>query len=161
MSVCHRMMDDSNHSTGWLLDVSIERNHAIIWIKTLDGKILKLFDIYQPTFYVLPKNGYEGDSLFQVLPQQSMVKNLEWQDKFTDLFELDTCGMKRLICVYPESILHYKLLIKRLEQDPRVAQLFNIDISHIQQYVFKKLKIEPTSKVEVEYNKNDSNKQNK
>ncbi|HYT42615.1 MAG TPA: DNA polymerase domain-containing protein, partial [Methylomirabilota bacterium] len=90
------------------------------------------------------------------LSQQSMVKNLEWQDKFTDLFELDTCGMKRLICVYPESILHYKLLIKRLEQDPRVAQLFNIDISHIQQYMFTKLKIEPTSKVEVEYNKNDS-----
>ena len=149
-------MNGSNHSTGWLLDVSIERNHAIIWIKTLDGKILKLFDIYQPTFYVLPKNGYEGDSLFQVLSQQSMVKNLEWQDKFTDLFELDTHGMKRLICVYPESILHYKPLIKRLEQHPRESQLFNIDLSHIQQYLFTKLKIELTSKVEVEYDKNDS-----
>ncbi len=151
-------MDSSRHgsSKAWLLDVCIERNHAIIWIKTLDGKILKLFDIYQPTFYVLPKNGYEGDSLFQVLSQQSMVKNLEWQDKFTDLFELDTHGMKRLICVYPESILHYKPLVKRLEHDPRVAQLFNIDFSHIQQYLFTKLKIEPTSKVEVEYDKSDS-----
>jgi len=85
-----------------------------------------------------------------------MVKNLEWQDKFTDLFELDTHGMKRLICVYPESILHYKPLVKRLEHDPRVAQLFNIDFSHIQQYLFTKLKIEPTSKVEVEYDKSDS-----
>src|SRR5437870_7991134 len=85
-----------------------------------------------------------------------MVKNLEWQDKFTDLFELDTHGMKRLICVYPESILHYKPLVKRLEHDPRVAQLFNSDFSHIQQYLFTKLKIEPTSKVEVEYDKSDS-----
>jgi DNA polymerase elongation subunit (family B) len=85
-----------------------------------------------------------------------MVKNLEWQDKFTDLFELDTRGMKRLICVYPESILHHKPLVKRLEHDPRAAQLFNTDLSHLQQYLFTKLKIEPTSRVEVEYDKNDS-----
>lgn len=149
-------MDGSKHSTGWLLDVSIERNHAVIWIKTVDGKILKLIDIYQLTFYVLPKNGYEGDSLVQVLSQQSTVKKLEWQDKFTDLFDLVTGGMKRPICVYPESILHHKPLAKSLEHDPRVSQLFNTDLSHIQQYLFTKLKIEPTSKVEVEYDKSDS-----
>ena len=30
-------------------------------------------------------------------------------------------------------------------------QVFNTDLSHVQQYLFHKLKIEPTSKVEVEY----------
>jgi hypothetical protein len=144
------------HSTGWLLDVSIDKYLAIIWVKTLEGKILKVFDIYQPTFYVLPKDRHTGAALFQVLSRQSTVKKLEWQDKFTDLFEYDTRRMKRLICVYPESILHYKPLIKRLKHDPRVAQLFNTDLSHIQQYLFTKLKIQPTSKVEVEYDKNDS-----
>jgi DNA polymerase elongation subunit (family B) len=113
-------------------------------------------DIYQPTFYVLPQDEYTGVALFQVLFQQSTVKKLEWQDKFTDLFEYVTRGMKRLICAYPESILHYKPLAKKLEHDPRVSQLFNTDLSHIQQYLFTKLKIEPTSKVEVEYDKNDS-----
>src|SRR5437588_4703144 len=111
MSVCPNIMDGS-HSTGWLLDVCIEKNLVVIWVKTLGGKILKLFDTYQPNFYVLPKDGYTGTVLFQVLSQQSSVKKLEWQDKFTDLFELDTRGMKRLICVYPESILHYKSLVK-------------------------------------------------
>jgi DNA polymerase elongation subunit (family B) len=84
------------------------------------------------------------------------VKKVEWQDKLTDLFECDTRGMKRLICVYPESVPHHKLLVKRLEHDPRVAQLFNTDLSHLQQYMFTKLKVETTSKVDVEYDKNDS-----
>jgi hypothetical protein len=33
----------------------------------------------------------------------------------------------------------------------RVKQLFNTDLLHVQQYLFTKLKIEPTRKVEVEY----------
>ena|SRR6266487_903541 len=129
----------STYSTGWLLDIYVEQNRAIIWLKTLEGKILKLFDIYQPTFYILPKDAYVGAALLQVLSQQSTVKELEWQDKFTDLFELDTRGMKRLICVYPECIFHHKPLIKRLEHDPKVSQLYNTDLSHIQQYLFMRL----------------------
>jgi DNA polymerase elongation subunit (family B) len=56
-----------------------------------------------------------------------------------------------LICVFPESIQYYTPLIKRLEKDRRVKQLFNVDLSHIQQYLFNRLRVEPTSKVEVEY----------
>jgi DNA polymerase elongation subunit (family B) len=37
-----------------------------------------------------------------------------------------------------------------------VAELFNTDLSPVQQYLFMKLKIEPTSKVEVQYDKNES-----
>ena len=143
-------------STGWLLDVSIEQNRATIWIKTSEGIILKLIDTYQPNFYVLPKDENTGADLFQILSQQSMVKKVEWEDKFTDLFDYDGHGMKKLICVYPESILYHKTLLKSLEKDPRVAQLFNTDLSHVQQYLFTKLKIEPTSKVEVQYDKNES-----
>ena len=65
-------------------------------------------------------------------------------------------GMKKLICVYTESILHHKTLLKTLEKDPRVVQSFNTDLSHVQQYLFTKIKIEPTSKVEVQYDKNES-----
>ncbi len=42
--------------TGWLLDVSIDNDHAILSIKTEDGQILKLTDSYCPTFYILPRN---------------------------------------------------------------------------------------------------------
>jgi DNA polymerase elongation subunit (family B) len=143
-------------STGWLLDVSIGQNCATIWIKTIEGIILKLIDTYQPSFYVLPKDEYADADLFQILSQQSIVKNLEWEDKFTDLFDLDRHGMKKLICVYTESKLYHNTLVKSLEKDPRVAQLFNTDLSPVQQYLFMKLKIGPTSKVEVQYDKNES-----
>jgi DNA polymerase elongation subunit (family B) len=42
-----------------------------------------------------------------------------------------------------------------LEKDPRIAALFNTDLSHLQDYLFK-LRIEPTSKVEVEYDDDKS-----
>jgi DNA polymerase elongation subunit (family B) len=147
-------MTDS--STGWLLDVSVEQNRASIWIKTSEGIILKLIDNYQPNFYVLPKDENTGADLFQILSQQSIVKKAEWEYKFTDLFDYDRHGMKKLICIYPEFMIHHETLLKTLEKDPRVVKLFNTDLSHIQQYLFTKLKIEPTSKVEVQYNKNDS-----
>jgi len=143
-------------STGWLLDVSIGQNRATIWIKTIEGIILRLIDTYQPSFYVLPKDEYASTDLFQILSQQSIVKKVEWENKFTDLFDYDRHGMKRLICVYTESILHHKTLLQSLNKDPRVVQLFNTDLSHVQQYLFTKLKIEPTSKVEVQYDKNES-----
>src|SRR5438876_11727113 len=110
MNVCHNTQDSSGYGrdTGWLLDVYVEQSCAIIWVKTLEGKTLKLYDTYQPALYVLLKDEYTGDALCHVLSQQSTVKKVEWQDKFTDLFDNDTRGMKRLLCVYPDSILHFK-----------------------------------------------------
>jgi hypothetical protein len=40
-----------------------------------------------------------------------------------------------------------------LEKEPTVADLFNTSLSHLQDYLFTKLRIEPTSKVEVDYDK--------
>ena len=142
-------------SIGWLLDVSVGQIGATIWIKTKEGNILKLIDNYQPNFYVLPKNDKTGADLFKMLSQQSMVKKVEWEYKFTDLFDDDSHGLKNLICVYPESIQDYNTLLRSLEKDARVVQLYNTDISHVQQYLFTKLEIEPTSKVEVQYDKNE------
>ena len=48
------------HCTGWILDVSIEQNRAVIWIKTTEGNVLRLMDKYHPNFYVLPKDGFDG-----------------------------------------------------------------------------------------------------
>lgn len=143
-------MTSSSRSIGWLLDISIEQNHAIIWIKTIEGNILKLIDFYQPSFYVLPTSEAAGAQLFQILSQQSAIKSVNWDEKYTDLFT-GINSMKKLICVCPTSIQTQKLLVNKLEKDPGVAQLFNTDMTHIQQYLFTTLKIEPTSKVEVEY----------
>ena len=136
--------------TGWLLDVSIEQDKAILWIKTVDKKILRLTDSYQPFFYILPRNEQDGQYLFHILSQQSAIKKVSWEEnKFTNLFEEG--GRSKLICVVPESVQHYVSLLKKLEKDYRVKQFFNTDLSHVQQYLFYRLKVEPTSKVEVQY----------
>ena len=84
------------------------------------------------------------------------MKKVEWEDKFTDLFCYDEHGMKKVICVYPDSKQYFQTLSKSLEKDARVDGLFNTDLSPVQQFLFMKLKIEPTSKVEVQYDKNES-----
>lgn len=50
-----------------------------------------------------------------------------------------------------QSTRYYLPLLKKIEEDSRVKQLFNTDLSHIQQYLFTKLKVEPTSKVKIKY----------
>jgi DNA polymerase elongation subunit (family B) len=75
---------------------------------------------------------------------------VSWDEsKLTNLFDSDS--KKKLIHVVPESMQYYMPLLKKLEKDRRVKQLFNVDLSHIQQYLFNRLRIEPTSKVEVQH----------
>src|SRR5581483_8164410 len=129
--------------TGWILDISIEQNRALIWIKTTEGNILRLMDKYQPNFYVLPKDEFAGEALFQMLSQEPMIVKVEWAQKFTDLFDTANHVTRRLISVYTKSTHTLNILIKRLDKDTRVVQLFDTDLFPVQQYLFKTLKIEP------------------
>jgi DNA polymerase elongation subunit (family B) len=140
---------------GWLLDVTVEQNAARLWIKTIGGNIIMLTDKYLPSFYILPKNEIAGAELFHILSQQPIIR-VEWQSKLTDIFDYDKHGIRRLLCVYLESTYYYKTFLNRLQKDARVVQLFNTELSHVQQYLFTQLKVEPTSKVQVQYDSADS-----
>jgi hypothetical protein len=50
-------------TTGWILDVYVEGEKAITWLRAADGTHLKLHDEYNPSFYVLPKTGLENEVL--------------------------------------------------------------------------------------------------
>src|SRR5437867_3454524 len=110
---------------GWLFDVSIQSDQAVIWIKTTYKKILKLTDSYQPSFYVLPRNETDGLHLFQILSrQQDIVEKVSWEEnKLTDLFDYD-CTYKRkkkkLIYVQIQSTRYYQPLLKKIGEDSRV-----------------------------------------
>jgi DNA polymerase elongation subunit (family B) len=138
---------------GWLLDLYVEEDRIVIWIKTQKGKALKFIDDYNPYLYVLPKTEYDGEELYRILSQQTdIVTKVSWEYKLTNLFgHCDDTSKKKLIFVAVDSISNYKHLLRMLDKDSRVKQLFNIDLLDIQKYLFTKLQIEPTSKVEVEY----------
>ena len=90
-------------ATGWLLDVTVEEDKAVLWIKTVEKKILRLTDSYHPFFYILPRNEQDGQYLFHILSQQSAIKKVSWEDnKFTNLFV--EYSKTKLICVFPETV---------------------------------------------------------
>jgi hypothetical protein len=109
---------------GWLLHVSIDQDRAFLWIKTEDKRVLRLTDSYHPFFYILPRSQYDGASLFHILSQQSIVNKVSWEEnKSTNLFE--EYSKKKLICVTSDSVQSYTVLLKKLEKDFRVKQVFN------------------------------------
>jgi hypothetical protein len=120
--------DVMDSAIGWLLDVTVERNAATLWIKLIEGGILRLADKYQPGFYILPRNEKAGTEIFHILSQQPKTR-VKWQSKHTDI---DHDGYERLLYVCSESIYYHNTLVKRLHNDPRVAQLFNTELSHVQ-----------------------------
>ena len=70
-----------SRSIGWLLDISIEQNLAIIWIKTTEGNILKLIDSYQPSigslkYFYLPINRHSGVICMNRLNYNVKINNL-------------------------------------------------------------------------------------
>jgi hypothetical protein len=134
---------------GWLLDVSIDDDHATLWIKTEEGQILKLRDSCHPGFYILPRNESDGLHLFQILSREEEIAVRWEEDKSTNLF--DSKKQTKLIHIGLRSLRYYQPLLKKLEGDCQVKQLFNTDLLHVQQYLFIKLRIEPTGKVKVEY----------
>ena len=129
---------------GWLLDVSIDNDHAILSIKAEDGQALKLRDSYRPGFYILPRTESDGLHLFQILSREEEIA-VRWEEyKHTNLF--DSKKQRKLIYLQLRSLKYYQPLLKKLENDYRVKQLFNTDLLHVQQYLFTTLKIEPTNK---------------
>ncbi|MGQ9781161.1 MAG: DNA polymerase domain-containing protein [Nitrososphaeria archaeon] len=48
----------------------------------------------------------------------------------------------------------YRELVKSLGYNPLVSKLYNVGLRHVQKYLFTSLKVEPTSKVQVEYSGN-------
>ena len=114
------------HCTGWILDVYVEDDQAVLWIKTEDGNTLKLIDGYEPCFYIEPKSEKDGMELFQILRDMELVKELRWEQKFTNI---SNNASQKLIRVGTYLIHHYNLLLKVLQHETlrqRIRHRYNI-----------------------------------
>ena len=72
---------------GWLLDVSIDNDHVILWIKTEEGQTVKLRDSYHPGFYILPRNESDALRLIQILSREEEEIAVRWEYRRTNLFD--------------------------------------------------------------------------
>ncbi len=68
----------SQKCNGWILDIYIEDNEAILWVKTDEEQVLKLFDNYEPVFYIQPKNENCGNEILQILHDLELIKEIKW-----------------------------------------------------------------------------------
>jgi len=93
------LLESMDSAIGWLLDVTVDGNAATLWIKTIGGNILRLVDKYQPCLYILPTDERSGVELFHTLSQQPKLLRVEWQNRFTDIFDHDGHGVRRLLSV--------------------------------------------------------------
>ncbi len=136
---------------GWILDVYIEHDQAILWVKTQDGQVLRLIDDYDPVFYIHPKDEKSGEEIFQILSDMELIKEIKWEHKFIDI---GSNVKQKLLYVRCYSIHHYNLLLKTLQHETiqqRIRQLYNTKLSHIQRYLFTQLMIPSTTQVTIEY----------
>lgn len=136
---------------GWILDTYIEGEEAILWLHTEDGEVIKLRDEYHPSFYILPKNKEDCEQLFSLLEREPSVLKALWEHKYTNLKR----EKKEILHVTLKNTANFKRMIRKLECHESVKELFNVDLLNVQQYLFSKLDIEPTSKVEVEFDENN------
>jgi DNA polymerase elongation subunit (family B) len=141
-------------AVGWILDVSkdIGSNDIIILIKLQrDGEVVSFKQkLHECIFYALPKFHSGGEDLIQQLSRYGhLIKRIFWDEKYIDFVDKNKT---RLIGISLDNDKQdYKILIKKLESDSRVSTLYNTELSEISQFIYKQLKIPPTSKVQIEY----------
>jgi DNA polymerase elongation subunit (family B) len=136
---------------GWILDVYIENDEPVLWLKTDNGKAIKLVDDYEPIFYIQPINELAGEEILQILTSLELVKEAKWDYKFTDI---GSDVKQKLVYVNCYSIHHYNLLLKGLQHEilqKRIRRVFNTRLSHIQRYLFGQLNAPSTTKVKVDH----------
>lgn len=132
---------------GWFLDTYILNNEAIVWIKTDNGKLIRLRDDFINSFYVETIDQSSLDKLMRSLADIPAIQNLICTDKFVSL---KSSEKKRLLKIELKDSSIYKNLVKYLEGNKEVRSLYNTDLKFVQKYLFEKIKIEPTSKVVVD-----------
>ncbi|MEM1582546.1 MAG: DNA polymerase domain-containing protein [Candidatus Bathyarchaeia archaeon] len=132
---------------GWLLDVNVAGSEAILWLKTENNDIIRLIDKYRPSFYIKPKEDSEIKRLAAVLANHPNVVDVKSSSKYTSL----TSGKTRVLRVYVDSTRNYRKVLRDVEKDSSVEAPFNVDLLHVQWYLFYK-DLPPTSMMRVSFN---------
>jgi DNA polymerase elongation subunit (family B) len=136
-----------NRVIGWILDTYIQGDKAIIWIRIDKGEALRLIDDYRPSFYIMPKTFDDGNELFRMLQDSSNTASVSFEEKRTVLRE---DSKERMLRVEVDKASNFKRIVNAVEL-LQFGDLYNVDLLHVQQYLFTRLNVAPSSKVEVEY----------
>jgi len=133
---------------GWLLDAYIQSEEAALWFVDLDGRRVRLTAVYSPFFHVKPRSQEDGERLTRELEACAAVDSFCIEPKRTSL---GSCHLEPLIRINVTRTKEFHQLVRGLEENDHVSDVYNADFKHVQRYLLTQLQIEPTSKVVVEH----------
>lgn len=119
---------------GWVLDVYIERNEAVLWIKTEKGQVLKTVEPYNPDLFVEPKE-ISSEQLSDMLRQHENIVNATVEKKHRTLDERNDA---EVIHILVDQTGNFKKVLRDTEHLRFVSKVYNTDLMHVQKYLFEK-----------------------
>ena len=132
---------------GWILDVYIEGDEAVQWVKTVDGEAIRLTDRYRPSFYVKPCDGAEIEPLMSILETHPHIIEVKEEEKYTSLkMEYPS----KVIRISVDSVRNLDTVIEDVDKLGSIEACYNTDLLHVQRYLYRK-HLPPTSKVSISY----------
>jgi len=73
------------HIEGWMLDVYVEDDEAVLWAKTADGRALRLTDGYAPSFYMKLADDAWVERLVKALEGHPHIVEVKEEPKYLSL----------------------------------------------------------------------------
>lgn len=70
---------------GWLLDAYIEDRDAVLWLKTMQGRIIRLIDRHHPKFIAKPKPIYDPDDVRWLFERHPYVYSCKVVQRYPSL----------------------------------------------------------------------------
>ena len=132
---------------GWILDVYIEDDRAVLWIKTADGRTLRLKDRYAPSFYMKLADGIEVEWLIKALEEHPHITEVKEESKY---LSLSSNRKSEVLHVFVDSARNFRAVLNDVRGLGAAEAYFNTDLLHVQRYLFER-NLPPTCMASIAY----------
>jgi DNA polymerase elongation subunit (family B) len=129
---------------GWLLDISIEGPHAILWLKDEEESIVKLRERFTPRFYAKPQAGVDASDLTSLLESHPAVAEAHLTERYASL---DMRRKVEVVEVAVESAEDLRRAASWTTGLREVEELYDVDLHSEVRYLYEK-DVAPTMQVE-------------
>lgn len=118
-------------------------SEAVVWVKTLSGGAQRLVDEYRPELFIEPRSAGAMRELVQLLEQSPLVRRVEVTEGVVGLRRRARRRLVRVEAFGAKSIGRVSGLVRR---SGLASELYGDELPHIQRYLFRGLRIEPSSR---------------
>ncbi|MEM2111345.1 MAG: DNA polymerase domain-containing protein [Candidatus Bathyarchaeia archaeon] len=120
---------------GWILDLYAGKSdEMVIWLKSEDGRCVRLVDRWSPFLYVSAPSFSALNSLVRYLPKKDFPVRYEFVEKFTGLLDSHRTTVLKLSVPDRFSLRSLAEFVWRLG-DYGCYRLWNVDIPILQMYL--------------------------